>query len=205
MSSDPKSRSRSRSNRRTALWLGTVVVGMFGFGFAMVPLYDLFCQVTGIQSLGIRTADTGERRRVNAPVKERYVTVKFDTTVNSKLPWEFKPKVRKLRVRVGQTHQAMFSARNLTDADITGQAIPSVVPWQATEFFHKVECFCFTRQKLQARASRDMPLRFSVSPDLPEGINSLTLSYTFMKSSGPEQKPVHSAGTMATDSSMQRP
>ncbi len=193
------------ANRRTAMWLGVVVVGMFGFGFAMVPLYDLFCQVTGIQSVGARTADRMERRRADAKAGERYVTVKFDTTVNSELPWEFKPKVRKLRVLVGQTHQAMFSARNLTDTEITGQAIPSVVPWQATEYFHKVECFCFTRQKLQAMASRDMPLSFSVSPDLPDGIKSLTLSYTFMKHSGPELKPVHSAGTMATSSNMQRP
>ncbi len=193
MSSDQK----SRSNRRTALWLGLVVVGMFGFGFAMVPLYDLFCQVAGIQSIGSSTARDSGRYPSTAVAKERYVTVKFDTTVNSTLPWEFKPMVRKLRVRVGQTHQAMFSARNLTNDDITGQAIPSVTPWQATEYFHKVECFCFTRQKLEAGASRDMPLRFSVSPDLPDGINSLTLSYTFMKHTGPELRPVHSAGTMA--------
>ena len=193
MSSDQK----SRSNQRTALWLGVVVVGMFGFGFAMVPLYDLFCQVAGIQSIGSSTAETSGRYRSTAVAEERYVTVKFDTTVNSTLPWEFKPMVRNLKVRVGQTHEAMFSARNLTNTDITGQAIPSVTPWQATEYFHKVECFCFTRQKLEAGASREMPLRFSVSPDLPEGINSLTLSYTFMKHTGPEVKPVHSAGTMA--------
>ncbi len=136
---------------------------------------------------------------------ERFVTVKFDTTVNSELPWEFKPVVRKLRVQVGKTHQAMFSARNLTDTEITGQAIPSVVPWQATEYFHKIECFCFARQKLEAGATQKMPLSFSIAPDLPEGINSLTLSYTFMKHSGPELKPVHSAGTMASGPNTQRP
>jgi len=193
MSGDQK----PRSNQRTALWLGVVVVGMFGFGFAMVPLYDLFCQVAGIQSIGSSTAGDSGRYRSTAVAEERYVTVKFDTTVNSTLPWEFKPMVRKLKVRVGKTHQAMFSARNLTNTDITGQAIPSVAPWQATEYFHKVECFCFTRQKLEAGASLEMPLRFSVSPDLPEGLHSLPLSYTVMKHTGPEVKPVHSAGTMA--------
>ncbi len=193
------------ANRRTAIWLGLLVVAMFGFGFAMVPLYDLFCQVAGIQSVGNRTAASGERRRADTKVGERFVTVKFDTTVNSELPWEFKPVVRKLRVQVGKTHQAMFSARNLTDSAITGQAIPSVVPWQATEYFHKVECFCFARQKLEAGATQKMPLSFSIAPDLPEGINSLTLSYTFMKHSGAELTPVHSAGTMAAGSSIQRP
>jgi len=196
--------AKSDSNRRTARWLGLLVVGMFGFGFAMVPLYDLFCQVTGIQSVGVRTADNGGRRTVDTAATERYVTVKFDTTVNSELPWEFKPMVRKLRVQVGKTHQAMFSARNLTDHEITGQAIPSVVPWQATEYFHKVECFCFAKQKLGARATSELPLSFSIAPDLPEGINSLTLSYTFMKHSGPELEPVHSAGTMAPGPDMSK-
>jgi cytochrome c oxidase assembly protein subunit 11 len=192
-------RCQPASNKRTAIWLGVLVVAMFGFGFAMVPLYDLFCQVTGIQSIGARTTDSAFRTGTSNPAEGRYVTVKFDTTVNSELPWEFRPVVRKLRVRVGGTHQAMFRARNLTDAAITGQAIPSVAPWQATEYFHKVECFCFARQRLEAGASSEMPLRFSISPDLPEGISSLTLSYTFMKYNGPEQVPVHSAGTMATD------
>ncbi len=190
---------RQRSNKRTALWLGALVMGMFGFAiFVMPPLYDLFCEVTGIESVGGRTSELSVRKDITSSKEKRFVTVKFDGTVNSALPWEFKPKANKMKAQLGKTYTVLYTARNLAEDDVTGQAIPSVIPWQATEYFHKVECFCFTKQKLEARENKDMPLRFSVSPDLPEGINSLTLSYSFMRLSAAQDKePVHSAGTMA--------
>jgi cytochrome c oxidase assembly protein subunit 11 len=164
-------------NRRTALALGLLVVGMFGFGFAMIPLYGLLCQVAGIQQAKLANAATASP----APqTGQRTVLVKFDATVNSDLPWRFQPLVKSLRVPVGKMQRVDYEAENLSSRDITGQAIPSFVPWQATPYFSKSECFCFKRQNLKAGEKRKMPLAFWVSPDLPENIDTLTLSYTFM-------------------------
>lgn len=170
-----------KKNRRTALLFGGVVVAMFGFGFAIAPLYSLYCELTGVQSVS-NTRSTGESsvKADSAGAVNRLVTVKFDANVSSGLPWEFKPLVRKLEVRLGEAVEAKFTAHNLAQETIVGQAIPNVVPWQATQYFNKTECFCFSEQALQAGESREMAVRFLVSPNLPDGINSLTLSYTFM-------------------------
>lgn len=172
MEQDPQ----QRRNRRTVIGLSLLVLGMFGFGFAMVPLYNLVCEVTGIQTAGsaTRAVDTAERP------DGRMVTVKFDATVHQDLPWVFAPEIRSMQVPVGTRQQVSYRARNLSHWPVTGQAIPAVVPWQATNYFTKAECFCFTRQTLGPEEDREMPLVFMVSPDLPEGIDSLTLSYTFM-------------------------
>ncbi len=189
--SEHVARKGQARNRRTLLLLSALVIGMFGFGFAMVPLYNLFCQVTGLQSVDLRNrvGDQGLIAREDSPpqVSERFVTVKFDASVHAELSWDFKPLQRKMRVQPGKTYQMEYVAKNRTSRTIVGQAIPSVVPWQATGYFHKLECFCFTRQTLKGGESQNMPLQFSVSPDLPEGINSLTLSYSFMKSEQPAQ------------------
>jgi cytochrome c oxidase assembly protein subunit 11 len=191
-----------KKNRRTALLFGGVVVAMFGFGFAIAPLYSLYCELTGVQSVS-NTSSTGESsvKASGADAVNRLVTVKFDANVTNGLPWEFKPLVRKLEVRLGEDVEAKFTAHNLAQETIVGQAIPNVVPWQATQYFNKTECFCFSEQALQAGESREMTVRFLVSPNLPDGINSLTLSYTFMNrdaqsakkfeqiSAHPEKKP----------------
>lgn len=191
-----------KKNRRMALLFGGVVVAMFSLGFAIAPLYSLYCQLTGAQSVS-NTRSTGESsaKADGAGAVNRLVTVKFDANVSSGLPWEFKPLVRKLEVRLGEAVEAKFTAHNLAQETIVGQAIPNVVPWQATEYFNKTECFCFSEQALQAGESREMAVRFLVSPKLPDGINSLTLSYTFMNrdaqsakkfgqvSAHPEKKP----------------
>ncbi len=184
MSEDAVKAGRAK-NRRTLLLLSGLVLGMFGFGFAMVPLYNLFCQVTGLQSVLLRNSVGYQGMwRTSSPqeASDRFLTVKFDATVHGELSWDFKPLQRKMRVQPGKTYQVQYLAKNRTGRTIVGQAIPSVVPWQATGYFHKLECFCFVRQTLEGGESQEMPLQFSVSPDLPEGINSLTLSYTFMKS-----------------------
>jgi cytochrome c oxidase assembly protein subunit 11 len=170
-----------RKNKRTTLLLGGMVALMFGFGFAMVPLYDLLCQVTGTQSIALRTATGSSQAMAEAVDDSRLVTVKFDTTVSPNLPWDFSAGTRTMKVHPGKIYKVNFVANNRSSSTVTGQAIPSVVPWQATPYFSKLECFCFSRQTLAGNEQTDMPLRFMVSPDLPVEINSLALSYSFMR------------------------
>lgn len=184
-----------RKKRRTLWLLGGLAAGMFGFGFALVPLYGLLCQVTGVQSVEQR-AGTGRLVGAGnagpaAVVENRWVTVKFDATVHPDLPWSLDPMVRTLRVRPGETRVVSFLAENRSGNAVTGQAIPSVAPWQANGFFSKMECFCFTQQTLAGNERKEMPLRFSVSPDLPEDIGSLTLSYSVLRV--PDPAPLASA------------
>ena len=172
--------------RRTLWWLTMLAVGMFGFGFAMVPLYGLLCGVTGMQSvdgmsdLGRRVATAGE----GAGAEGRWVTVKFDTTMHPGLPWSINPMEGKVRVRLGESRVVNFVAENHSAQSITGQAIPSIAPWQANGFFSKLECFCFSQQTLAGNERKEMPVRFVVSPDLPPEIDSLTLSYNVMRFQG---------------------
>jgi cytochrome c oxidase assembly protein subunit 11 len=171
--------ANTKNNKRIIVILTSIVIGMFAFGFAMVPLYKLFCQVAGIQSVG-SNIPVAQSVTENTQTKSRLVTVKFDTTISSGLPWEFKSMTRKVRVKTGEANDVIFVARNLADESITAQAIPSVVPWQATDYFNKTECFCFQQQILEPQQTKEMRLRFIVSPDLPDDIGSLTLSYTIM-------------------------
>ncbi len=179
--------------------LTSVAIVMFVFGFAMVPLYSLFCQVAGIQTIGSNTPASQTSLQYATKTTEassRWITIKFDATVGGDLPWEVRPAIRKLRVRTGELQDISYIAHNLADEITIGQAIPSVVPWQATGYFNKTECFCFQQQKLAPRETREMKLRFIVSQDLPDDIDSLTLSYSFMNSDkgskrklGPQAKP----------------
>ena len=155
-----------------------VALAAFGFSFALVPLYEVACE----KVFGIRL----EREAVQAPgadakVSDRVVTVIFDGGVNSKLPWAFEPNQLEMQVRPGQLYETTYFARNKSDKAVVGSAVPSVAPARASGYFTKTECFCFTAQTLQAGEARDMPVRFVVDPDLPEGINTLTLSYTFFR------------------------
>ena len=180
--------STNSGRRRTTLLLAGLALGMFAFGFAMVPLYNLLCQVTGVQSVAIRS-NIGPTLAVGTTKDgKREVVVKFDTSVHPNLPWEFAAVEHRLLVTPGEMYEVIFKARNRSSSQVVGQAIPSVVPWQATPYFNKIECFCFNRQLLDGGESADMPLRFIVSPDLPEGINSLTLAYNFMKLDASEEQ-----------------
>jgi len=153
------------------------VVGMFGFGFAMVPLYSVFCDITGING------KTGGRVAIAAtePDMDRTVTVEFITSVNQSMPWDFRPEVTSMEVHPGKMYRTTFYARNRTDKPMVGQAIPSVTPGIAALHFKKTECFCFTEQQFSAGESRDMPLMFMVDRELPDEIGQLTLSYTFFE------------------------
>ena len=173
------------AKRRTLRWLVTLAVVMFGFGFAMVPLYGLLCEVTGMQSVeGMAALGVRAGASVSSPGEGRWVTVKFDATVHPDLPWSLGPAESKVRVRLGEARVVNFVAENRAGREVTGQAIPSVAPWQANGFFSKIECFCFTQQTLAANERKDMPVRFVVSPDLPPEIDSLTLSYSVMRVQG---------------------
>ena len=166
----------SRANRKVFVRLVLVAVGMFGFGFALWPLYDVFCDITGLN---------GKTGTVNAQTLDgkvdvtRTVTVEFVATLNETMPWEFRPSVTRMKVHPGAINATSFFARNTTDHVMVGQAIPSVTPGAAALHFSKTECFCFTRQRFEAGQGVDMPVRFVVDRDLPKEITTLTLSYTF--------------------------
>jgi cytochrome c oxidase assembly protein subunit 11 len=166
----------TRSNRRLLAILAAVPVLMFGFGFALVPLYNVFCEVTGLNG---KTGRLSEAQLTGEVDKDRWVTVEFVTHVNGALDWAFRPVVNKVKVHPGELTEALFVARNDARRSIVGQAIPSVTPAQGSLYFNKTECFCFTQQTLAPGEEREMPLRFVVDPRLPEGIEELTLSYTF--------------------------
>lgn len=181
MTSETNLNHADKSNhRKTITWLLVLAVGMFGVGFAMVPLYNLFCSITGWNSISNNSAKASYAEISQKIDLSRVVTVTFDGTINAGLPWEFKPMVRKLEVTPGKSYEANFYVKNISNREIVGQAIPGITPWQGTEFFHKTECFCFKQQTLAAGESRMMPLRFTVDANLPKDIKLLTLSYTLM-------------------------
>lgn len=170
---------RRRNNRRTAWLLGGLAAGMVGFSFALVPLYGLFCKAVGTTTIGARAGAEPTPPPEVVP-RDRWVTVEFDAVVSDGLPWEFRPMQKSVRVRVGERAMVKYLARNLSDHPVEAQAIPAITPWQVGGYLHKLECFCFSRQVLGPGETKEMPLYFYVSPDLPEEYGSLILSYTFM-------------------------
>ena len=155
-----------------------VAVVVFLLTFSLVPLYRIACE----KVFGIRLEQgPGAAKAAVAAEKQRLVTVQFDGTTNSKLPWAFHPEQATLQVVPGQLYEAKYFARNDGKRAIVGSAAPSVAPARASSYFTKTECFCFTAQTLQAGETRDMPVRFIVDPALPDDIRTITLSYTFYK------------------------
>ncbi len=176
-----------RSNRRLVARLAIMAACMFGFGFLLIPIYNVMCEITGI---GGRTSDTAAVIPAGMQVDTgRTVTVEFVAVVNEQAPWEFRPAVSSIEIHPGQLYDTTFYARNLTDRELVGQAIPSVAPGTAARHFQKTECFCFTAQKFLAREGRDMGVQFMVDPDLPEYVDRITLSYTFFVQRQPANKP----------------
>jgi cytochrome c oxidase assembly protein subunit 11 len=164
------------SNRALTARLLLLAVGMFAFGFLVLPpLYTAFCEITGF---GGRTNTVAEAA-VEAPDLSREIRIEFVTTVNEFAPWDFVAEVDSMTVHPGKMYYATFTARNKTGEDKIAQAIPSVTPIQASEHFKKIECFCFTSQEFQANEERAMPLQFIVDPNLPEFVDTITLQYTF--------------------------
>ena len=169
----------ARANRRLALRLLVVTAAMFGFGYALVPLYDIVCDLTGI---GGRTGIVSEATATTGAVDStRTVKVQFVATVNSGLRWEFVGPPTPLEVHPGKVYEASFAASNLSKRPVVAQAVPSVTPVGAAAHFNKVECFCFTRQRLEPGETRMMPVRFVVEEAIPRRIGTLTLAYTFFE------------------------
>jgi cytochrome c oxidase assembly protein subunit 11 len=167
--------SGANTNNTLVLKLIGIVVGMFGFGFALVPLYDVFCEITGINGKTENQAAVYQAVEVDT---SRWVTIEFLTRTNSGMPWEFEARTKKVRVNPGELNTVDFYVRNPAQRDIVGQAIPSVSPGTAALYINKTECFCFNNQPLAAGEEAVMPMQFYVDPQLPEDITFFTLQYT---------------------------
>jgi cytochrome c oxidase assembly protein subunit 11 len=169
--------TRQQRKRRTLVEAVVLVVAMFGFGFAMVPLYNALCEITGLNGRdeGMLVASTA----VVEPDLSRQVKVELLTVVNGGREWNFRPEVSQLLVHPGEFATVNFVAENLLDEDVVGQAVPAVAPGKAARHVKKTECFCFNQQPFKARERKVMPVRLMVDPDLPRDVTTLTLSYTF--------------------------
>ena len=166
-----------QKNRKTTRRLILVAVGMFGFGFALWPLYTVLCEVTGLGGRAIQVSENNS----GAVASDRVVSIRFDASVNSSLPWEFKAKEKVREFNLGVPSTAFYVAMNQGSDAVTGQATYNVTPPEASLYFVKTECFCFTEQLLAANESKEMPVYFYIKPDLPEHIKDITLSYTFYR------------------------
>jgi cytochrome c oxidase assembly protein subunit 11 len=189
--SHPKHIENRKSHRKLVRKLVLLAVGMFGFGFAMWPLYTVFCDLTGLGGRGVQVVE-------NVGVIEqsdRQIKIRFDANVNSGLPWVFQAKETSATVPLGEMNEALFLAMNPTDEAIVGQATYNVTPPEASLYFVKTECFCFTQQLLQGNESREMPVYYFIQADLPEYIKEVTLSYTFFRNVNADAVALNSGKT----------
>ncbi len=175
-------------NARVALFAGIAAVTMVGAAFASVPLYSLFCQVTGYGgTTRVALGEAGE-------VLEREVTILFDANTSRGMPWQFEPAQRSLTLRVGESGLAYYRATNTSDHRVTGVATYNVAPYKVASYFSKIECFCFTEQTLEPGESIDMPVLFFVDPLIAEethldDVHTITLSYTFFEADAAVSSP----------------
>ena len=183
--------SHQVANRRTVAKLVLATCVMFSFGYALVPLYNVFCTITGLNG---KTGRLTETQAASLPVDaRRSITVEFVTSVDAQMPWDFKPLVNKVVVHPGVETQVEFEVHNWDVGSINGQAVPSVAPNTVAKYFKKTECFCFTQQTLAAGETRRMPVRFIVDARLPPEVTVLTLGYTFFQSLQPIVSNVEAA------------
>lgn len=166
-----------KSHSKLIFILSIVVLAMFAFGFALVPIYNSLCQTLGINGKTNKQAVAYDSKHAKVAM-EREVLVEFIATNNSNIPWAFYPKVTKLKVHPGEIAKLAFYAENKSNFRMTVQAIPSVTPGIAAKYLKKTECFCFTQQTLNGHEAMDMPLLFHLDTDLPATIKTITLSYT---------------------------
>jgi cytochrome c oxidase assembly protein subunit 11 len=169
---------RKQQNRRLSTRLAIVAVGMFGFGFALVPFYNQICAALGVNSLVQK--DEVLNTQVDA---SRTITIEFDSNTHN-LPWRFRPLVNHLQVHPGELTTVEYEVVNVRQTPVTGQAVPSYGPQLAGEYFKKIDCFCFTQQTLGPGETRRMPVTFVVDPKLPRSMTSIALSYTFFEVAG---------------------
>jgi len=175
----------NKKNTRLVRILVFIVIGMFGFGFALVPLYDVLCDITGLNGKAKSSAVKEVSYQVD---KSREITVEFMTALNESTPMTFRSETKTIKVNPGEYYRVNFYAENKTDNVMVAQAIPSISPGLAAEYFKKTECFCFTEQIFKARESKVMPVRFVVDPKLPIDYKTITLAYTFFDNTKKSQK-----------------
>jgi cytochrome c oxidase assembly protein subunit 11 len=173
MSYDP---NNPRENKKLTLKLLGFAFGSFAFGFALVPLYDVLCDITGF---GNQKALAEQRLTVEAPDDARTITVDFVADLPTVGSWEFRPTVGSMQIHPGRLYSTEFFAHNLTGHDTMAQAVPNIAPGQAAGYFRKTECFCFTPQHFAVNEQRPMAVRFVVDPAIPRSVDRITLSYTF--------------------------
>jgi cytochrome c oxidase assembly protein subunit 11 len=173
---DERNSKRDHGRLVRQLWL--FAAGSFAFGFALVPLYDVICDVTGY---GDRRQLTEAAQVIEAPVESRTVTVEFVSTAPTVGEWDFRP-AGPVKVHPGQLTEVKFHARNLRAQPVTAMAVPSIAPSHATQYFHKTECFCFAPQPFAAEQERELTVRFILDPKLPAGIDRVTLGYALYDS-----------------------
>ena len=175
------------SNKKTAMVLFGIAGGMVGLAFASVPLYQLFCQVTGYGGSTSRVESVASvTGNPVATDEKRMITVRFDSNVNSALPWKFKPAQKEITLPIGSEALAHYTAVNTSDETVVGTATFNVTPYKAGEYFNKVECFCFTEQKLAPGEEASLPVTFFVDPEMfndpnARDLRTITLSYTFYR------------------------
>lgn len=167
---------RKSANRKLVWGLLIMTAGSFAFGWALVPLYDVFCRAVGV---GNAEAKDGPSTAKEAVDPNRVITIEFVASPASVGSYEFKPEVASMRVHPGKLYETEFYAKNLTNSPSVAQAVPSISPTGTAQYFHKTQCFCFSPQKFAVGEGRDMPVRFIVDPKLPPNIDRLTLAYTF--------------------------
>lgn len=165
----------ARARSLHTLRLVVVVVGMFGFGYALVPIYDMLCDALGINGKVAMQASSAEA----VVDTSRTVTVEFVTTVNGGRPWDFRAEQTSVQVHPGELKTINFFARNTETHDLVAQAVPNIAPWQAAKHLRKTECFCFNNQPFAAGEEKVMPVVFLLDPELPADVDRVTLSYTF--------------------------
>lgn len=180
-----KIKQPENKTRRTFKWMLFTVVGMFAFGYAMVPMYRVICQVTGINGRIYGAAEVQKDTKID---NSRVITVRFLASNNANLPWDFTPLTKIVTVHPGQITRIAFYARNNTDHTMTVQAVPSIAPGQAAKYLRKTECFCFTQQTLGAGEELEMPMLFHLDAELPKDIETVTLSYTLFDTAGVKRK-----------------
>jgi cytochrome c oxidase assembly protein subunit 11 len=203
MTNTADNNSHPGRHRAVAIWCAMVVVGMVGLAYAAVPLYRMFCQVTGFDGtprIATRPSDK---------VLDETVTIRFDANVAPDLPWRFEPDQTTIKVKIGETALAFYRATNTSDKPVWGMATYNVFPEQAAPFFNKLQCFCFTEQLLQPGESVEMPVSFFVDPQITKDkdaywVKHITLSYTFYPATAPKSGVAGKVGNPATPEAVQR-
>ena len=165
-----------KRHRKVILSLSVMLLGMFVFGFALVPLYKVVCRLTGLNGTGVEAVSSAYAGQVD---EKRTVTVQFLSNVNSRLPFAFHPDAGELTVHPGELYATSFFAENQSGGDVTAQAVATYAPGEAARYVHKTQCFCFSKESFGPHQSQHMPVRFYIDPDLPKDITTVTISYTY--------------------------